>query len=228
MLQNENNQILDAEQEWLNYWNHGPTRLRWTKLPLQVGDVVPRITLKDASGVATDLWDKSSDKPTLVIFLRHFGCSCAMDRAERLKSEYPEYAKHGARVITVGQGEPERSKSFAIRNSLPCPILCDPTRMAYEAFDLLEGEPSQVVYGLPDDFLKRDPTTGLNFQKSRTGTPRSVVDSPWQLPGEFIIDKNGIIRLAYRSQYCADFPDPQVLVAAITTAKWAQKASIPG
>ena len=220
MLPNEENQIHDAEQEWLHDWRRGPTRIRWAELPLQVGDMVPRISLKKADGIQADLWDEKHSGPTVVIFLRHFGCSCATDRIERLKSEYEEYTKLGARVITVGQGEPERSQSFAKRNNLPCPLLCDPTRKAYEAFGLLEAKPSQVVYGMPDNFLNHDPDTGVQFQQSRQGTMRATVDSPWQLPGEFVIDKNGIIRLAYRSQYCADFPDPQVLTAAITAAKW--------
>jgi hypothetical protein len=41
------------------------------------------------------------------------------------------------------------------------------------------------------------------------------VDSPWQMPGEFVVDGDGIIRLAYRYQYCEDWPDPRVLTAAV-------------
>ena len=37
------NQIKDAEKEWLDLWKSGPSRLRWTKLPLQVGDSAPDI-----------------------------------------------------------------------------------------------------------------------------------------------------------------------------------------
>ncbi len=216
----EEDQILRAERVWLCDWKRGPTRLRWTNLPLQVGDMVPRIKLNNSNGTETDLWGELSDRPTVVIFLRHFGCSCAVTRAERLKSEYDEYTKLGAHIIAVGQGEPERSQSFAMRNSLPCSLLCDPTRKAYEAFDLLEARPSQVVYGMPNDFLSHNPDTGREFQLSRKGTNRAAVDSPWQLPGEFVIDKNGVVVLAYRYQYCADYPDPQVLTAAITIAKW--------
>ena len=34
-------QISSAEEEWLNLWKNGPTRLRWNKIPLQVGDIAP-------------------------------------------------------------------------------------------------------------------------------------------------------------------------------------------
>ena len=30
-------QIEAAEKKWLDLWKQGPTRLRWNKVPLQVG-----------------------------------------------------------------------------------------------------------------------------------------------------------------------------------------------
>ena len=35
------NQIEAAEKEWLELCKKGPTRLRWTEVPLQVGDLAP-------------------------------------------------------------------------------------------------------------------------------------------------------------------------------------------
>ena len=43
-------QIESAEKEWLDLWKKGPTRLRWDKVPLQVGDVAPDFELQDTSG----------------------------------------------------------------------------------------------------------------------------------------------------------------------------------
>lgn len=36
---------------------------------------------------------------------------------------------------------------------------------------------------------------------------RPLVDSPWQRPGEFVIDTDGVLRLTHRYQYCEDYPD---------------------
>ena len=44
------NQIEAAEKEWLALWKQGPSRLRWTKVPLQVGDLAPDFELQDTSG----------------------------------------------------------------------------------------------------------------------------------------------------------------------------------
>jgi len=105
-------------------------------------------------------------------------------------------------------------------NKIACSILCEPRYQVYQPYDLLEGKTSQVLFDASDDFLQCDLSSGRKLQESRHATERATVDSPWQLPGEFVVDKNGIIRLAYRYQYCEDFPNPLVLIAAIKEALW--------
>jgi peroxiredoxin len=215
-----NTQIAAAEKEWIEKWMHGPTRTRWSKPPLQVGDKAPDFKLEDINGKVTNLSKFWETKPALVMFWRHYGCSCGRERATRLKDEYAKFAGLGASVVVIGQGEPERAADYAKRFGVPCPILCDPTYKAYEAYDLLEGKTSQVLFDASDDLLKCDFDAGMQFAKSRRGTERALVDSPWQLPGEFVVDTNGLIRLAYRYQYCEDWPNPLVLIAAIKEALW--------
>ena len=52
----------------------------------------------------------------------------------------------------------------------------------------------------------------------------SVVDNAWLMPCEFVIDQNGEIRFAYRYNYCEDFPDHRVHLAAIREARLAVNA----
>lgn len=212
-------EIAAAEQEWLDLWKRGPTRVRWTQLPVQPGDRAPDLELADSLGAVVRLSDAWKDGPAIVVFLRHFGCSCAHDRVARLKQEHAGYLAAGAKVIAVGQGEPARARRFALLHGLPCPLLCDPPRRAYEAYGLLEGRPSQVVYGMSDEYLRCDVDTGASFQASRRGTPTAAVDNPFQLPGEFVVDRGGKLCLTYRSQYCADFAEPQVLISSIREAR---------
>ena len=58
----------------------------------------------------------------------------------------------------------------------------------------------------------------LERDRRRREQGRTLVDHPWLLPGEFVIDREGAIRLAYRYQYCEDFPNPLVLTTAIRLA----------
>lgn len=213
-------QIAIAEQEWMSAWEKGPSRTRWTKIPLQTGDIAPDFELLDSASKTVKLSSFWNSKPALLLFWRHYGCSCGRDRAARLQEEYSKYIELGANVIVIGQGEPERAIAYAQKNNITCSVLCDPTYQVYQAYDLLEGKTSQILFDAPDEYLKCDIEAGRKLQESRHGTEKASVDSPWQLPGEFVVDKNGVIRLAYRYQYCEDFPNPLVLIAGIKEALW--------
>jgi peroxiredoxin len=174
MSSNLDSQIQSAEEEWLQRWKSGPSRLRWNKIPLQVGDKAPDFELQDSTGSTVHLRDFWNDKPALLLFWRHYGCSCGIERAKRLQEEYPDYIKLGANVIIIGPGEPERAAAYIQNHKIPCPVLCDLTYKVYQAFDLLEGKPSQIVYDAPDEFcnailrrgsLYRTPGTVPNAQQ---------------------------------------------------------------
>ncbi len=220
MTSESEKQIELAEKEWLELWQRGPVRTRWTNIPLQPGDSAPDFELTDSTGKNVHLADFWRNGPALIMFWRHYGCSCGMRRAQRLASELTDYVKAGANVVVVGQGEPERAALYAQKNGILVPVLCDPSFKVYEAYDLLEGRPSQVFFDASDELLRCDPAAGREFAKSREKTDRALVDSPWLLPGEFVVDKKGKVRLAYRYQFCEDWPDPLVLIAAIKEANW--------
>ena len=203
-----------AEERWLASWLIGPTRTRYEELPPQAGDPAPDLTLDDTSGGPRQLSDYWAHGPALVIFMRHFGCSCLLERWEGLKVELSDYADAGVRVVAICQAEPERARVVAERREYAFPLLCDPEFRAYRAFGLLEGQPSQILHDFP--WQPGDEETARTlFLEPRRGTERAVVDSPWQLPGDFIIGSNGVIALAHRYQYCEDFPPKTVLLGAI-------------
>jgi peroxiredoxin len=208
-----------AEQEWLENWKQGPAKIRWTRIPVQIGDKAPDFKLLDFDGKPVYLHDFCYGKPALLLFWRHFGCGCGMDRAKRLQKEYSDYLAAGGNVVIIGQGEPDRAKAYARKYEIPCPILCDPERSTYEAYGLLEGKPSQILYDAPEELARCDYDAGVRLAKARRDADRPLVDSPWQLPGEFVVCTSGDIHLAHRYQYCEDFPNPLVLLSAVKEAK---------
>jgi AhpC/TSA family len=195
-----------AEERWKARWAAGPDRLRWTSLPPQPGDRAPDPLLPDHEGRSIRLSSLWAERPLLILFWRHFGCSCGMDRASRLREELADYRAAGGDVAIVGQAEPARAG------------LSDPERSAYEAFGLLQGTTAQILFDAPDPFLRCDLQAGLDLAASRHGTDRALVDDPWQLPGEFVVGTDGIIRHAHRYGWCEDYPDPRVHVAVIREA----------
>ena len=207
-----------AEDRWKTGWEAGPTRLRWTSLPPQVGDPAPDATLSDHEGTDVALSSLWADRPLLILFWRHFGCSCGMDRAARLRTELPDYRTGGGDVVIVGQGEPARAARYRERQGIDVPILSDPERSVYQAYGLLQGSTAQILFDAPDPFLRCDFDAGMGLAASRHATDRALVDDPWQLPGEFVVGTDGVIAYAHRYGWCEDYPDPRVHVAVIRGA----------
>ena len=118
-------------------------------------------------------------------------------------------------MVIIGQAEPARAKAYAEEHGLECPILCDPDREAYAAYGLLDFQPAQVLQGAPQPLLDLDREAVEEFAASRREAGRPLVDSPWQRPGEFVVDIAGTLALTHRYQYCEDYPDPEVLRIAI-------------
>ena len=63
--------IQATEDHWKAGWDAGPTRLRWTSLPPQIGDPAPHAVLQDHEGVPTSLSALWSERPVLLLFWRH-------------------------------------------------------------------------------------------------------------------------------------------------------------
>ncbi|MGH2462170.1 MAG: peroxiredoxin-like family protein [Candidatus Limnocylindria bacterium] len=207
-----------AEERWVASWLEGPTRFRYDRLPVQAGDAAPDLELPDTSGSHRRLSEFWAFGPALIIFMRHFGCSCLMERWEGLRDELDGYGDAGATVVAVCQAEPERAADVATRRGYRFPLLCDPERKAYFAFGLLEGEAPQILHDFP--WRPGDAETARTmFVEPRRGTERAVVDSPWQLPGEFVVATDGRLVLTHRYQYCEDFPPKTVLLGAIAAAQ---------
>ncbi len=209
-----------AGRQWLDHWQAGPTRERWTVLPPQRGDPAPIVELVDArSGERTPLSRLWANGPALLLFWRHYGCSCGRDRAERLRREYADYAAAGATVVLIGQGEPERTLVYAAANGPPDDVvlLCDPDEAAYRAYGLLEGGPIEVLFDA-SDALRCEADAGRSLAEDRRRLGRPVVDNPWLLPGEFVVAQDGLLVSTYRFQFCEHWIDPRVNVAAIRFA----------
>jgi peroxiredoxin len=210
-----------AGRDWLEHWRIGPTRQRWTELPPQRGDLAPDIELLEArSGESMPLSRLWADGPALLLFWRHFGCSCGRDRASRLRNEYADYLAAGATVALIGQGERERTLVYASANDLPdtMPLFCDPAESAYRAYGLLEGGPSEVLFDAPDTYLTCEPDAGAGMAAERRVFGRPNVDNPWLLPGEFVVGQDGRLATTYRFQFCEHWIDPRVNLAAIRFA----------
>ena len=201
-----------AKARWLENFTSGPVEPLGPVLA--AGEPAPSFTLVDDRGTQVELSDFWADGPALVMFWRHFGCSCGIDRAGRLASEAADYTAAGLNPVIIGQGEPERAAIYRARHNVPCPILSDPGYDVYRAYGVGQYAIEQVFYEEGDaEFFGHSHELGIDFQKKRD-PERPLVDDPWRAMAEFVVGTNGIIRLAHAYQWCEDFPNPGVLIGA--------------
>ena len=201
-----------AEKEWLETWVAGPGEKR-SKL-LDPGTSAPDLELLDHTGAMRKLSSFWSQGPALLMFWRHFGCGCGLDRASRLKDENADYQAAGINLVIIAQGEPERAAEYREKYDISCPILCDPEHTVYSAYGLANFGVEQVLYDAPEETWCHSKEIGLDFQEARRAINRPLVDNPWMSTGEFLVDPSGTVRTTYAYQYCSDSPDARVFTTA--------------
>lgn len=205
-----------GEDDFFRIWQNGPEATRWDSLPVQVGDMAPGFALPDQAGTTVTLDDLVTNGSVMVLFWRHFGCGCGADRAARLRDELADYRSTGASVVIIGQGLPVQAAAYAEEHDLDLPILTDEDRSTYRAYGLLDALLPQVVFDAPQWLWSYSRETAQRFIEERRVGGRRLVNNPWLLPGEFVIDADGTMKHTHRYQHCEDFPDPRILITAVT------------
>lgn len=187
-----------------------------TQLPLRsltpvAGDPARDVLLHDAMARRThlaDLWVGTS-RALILVFLRQFGCPLCREQVVALRERYDAFQAEGIAVAAVGQGTPRDARWFGEQMSVPFPILSDAGRSAYAAYGLMDGTVEQVY----------SPTPGLRLAAAmlRGHLPHRTIGSVRQLPGTFVIDRNGIVRMAHPGLHAADVPEIATLLPRIVS-----------
>jgi peroxiredoxin len=202
---------LSAEQRWMQHWLTGPTI---EGSPLRRGDPGPDVVVLDLDGSEVSLGSTWDGAPALVLLWRHLGCGCGQERARRLKEEIDEYQRAGINVVIVAPGEPERVAAYSEKYDVPARMLADTGYHAHRAFGLGHWSVEQTLYDAPEEYCSLSEESGTEFQEERRSEGRPLVDDPWMQSGEFLLDPNGTIRVAYAYNYCEDYPDPRIFLTA--------------
>jgi peroxiredoxin len=202
---------MSAERQWLQNWQRGPTL---EGNPLRRGSQAPDVELLDTEGNPVSLATTWSETPALILLWRHLGCGCGRERGRRLLEELGSYRDAGLNVVVVAPGDPQRVADYAERNGLTGMALADPAYDAHKAFGLGHWSLEQVLYDAPEEYCDLGLETGIAFQEERRSQGRNLVDDPWMQSGEFVVGRNGVVRLAYAYNYCEDYPDPRVFITA--------------
>jgi peroxiredoxin len=118
-----------------------------------------------------------------------------------------DFADLNTEVLIVSFGAERQARAWLDETGTPFPLLLDPDRSVYRAYGLERSvlrtwTPRVIWY-----YIRQ-------FAAGRLGR---VEGDPHQLGGDFIIDRDGIIRLAYREWDPVDRPPVASLLVVIRT-----------
>lgn len=128
----------------------------------------------------------------------------------QLREAYPRIVAAGVQLVAIGQGSAARTREFAAQVQLPFLLLADPRRAAYRAFGLdqlrfwRELRPGSLAHTLQ--------------AARRYGGGYEPEQDARQLGGAFVVERDGVIRFAFRQQRISDRPPLEALLAAAAAA----------
>jgi thioredoxin-dependent peroxiredoxin len=171
---------------------------------LKAGQQAPDFTMTDAKGGKFTLSDYKGKNPVVLVFLRYAGCPICQLALHDLKDAGADFAARGAEVVAFVQSPRESIEKSGDISIFPFRLIPDPNETIYKLYGVAAGSfidmlaPQTVARGI-------QAVTHGHMQGKMEG-------NQWQLPGDFIIGKDGVLKLARIGRNLADNLSPQQLL----------------
>ncbi len=174
---------------------------------LKIGDIAPNFALLNAANETVHLQDLWAIRPTLLSFIRHFGCLFCREWLSQLEQHKDVLSDAGIQVLVVAMGQPKHITRYCGRLAPSIDCVVHETTQPYDAYGLIQGSWKEFV---SFDVLK----AGVHayFKGHTTG---QMIGDPRMMPGSFIVDQQGKIAYSYYSEHVADHPDIATLVRVV-------------
>jgi len=175
----------------------------------------PDLTLSTPAGEMVPLSSLWKQKPLLLAFTRHFGCTQCKEMLDELVAGKERIEKAGLGIAVIMQGTPEMTGEFASRFAPGLLALADPERNAYRAYGLERGNLFQTMIN-PRVWsaISRSRKKGYQVEQPPAG------QDAMQMSGTFIIGSNGKIELPYYYDNIADHPPLELLLDGVLATGW--------
>mgnify|MGYP000988316540 CR=1 FL=1 len=177
----------------------------------------PDVEVLDLEGNPVNLSTFWQEKPLLLAFTRHFGCTQCKEMLDELVHGRDQIEESGLAVVVVNQGTPAATSLFAKEFAPGLQMLCDPERKAYDAYGLERGNLFQTFLN-PKVWaaISRARKKGYHVEPAPEG------QDSMQMSGTFIISKSGQVLLPYYYDHIADHPPLELLLSGVLSSSWDQ------
>lgn len=177
----------------------------------------PDLILQDVNENPVQLSSLWREKPLILAYTRHFGCTQCKEMLDELVAGREQIEQAGLGVAIINQGTPQATALFADEFAPGLMMLSDPERKAYHAYGLERGNLFQT-------FL--NPQVWSAISKSRKKgyrvEPPPEGQDAMQMSGTFIITRDGKIALPYYYDHIADHPPLSLLLSGVLNTGWVQ------
>ena len=166
-----------------------------------------RCTISDSDGENYRLGTLIDGKPTLLLFIRHFGCIGCSENIGLIAPRINELNELGVRVLLIGCGPAMFIDGFRERHHLlfsPAKVYSDDSLASHQAAGLMYsawgGFRPKALYEMARAFVSG------HVAREHEGDIK-------QQAGAIFVDERGIVRLYHRNESLGDHVDPSEIVA---------------
>jgi peroxiredoxin len=189
---------------------------------LNFNELAPDITLLDTSHKPVQLSSLWAQRPALLAFTRHFGCTQCKEMLDELAAGKKRIAQAGLNPVVITQGTPASAAVFAAKFAPGLLVLADPERKSYAAYGLERGNLFQTFLN-----FKVWRAVARSRKKGYAVEPPPPGQDAMQMSGTFIIGRDGRIELPYYYDHIADHPPLDLLLSGVLSTSWHQSFDGP-
>jgi peroxiredoxin len=189
---------------------------------LNFNHIAPDLVLLNTDGEAVTLSTLWAQRPLLLTFTRHFGCTQCKEMLDELVNGKERIEKAGLSLVIIMQGNPAETAAFAKIFAPGVVCLSDAKRKAYQAYGLERGNLFQTFLNLKVwSAISQSRRKGFRIEPAPAG------QDAMQMSGTFIISKDGRIELPYYYDHIADHPPLDLLLSGVLSTRWDRSFSGP-
>jgi peroxiredoxin len=167
---------------------------------LREGDVAPDFSLPDARGHVVALKTLLDRGPVVISFYRGGWCPFCNLELRSLQRVLPEIVQMGASLVAISPQLPDNSLSTQEKNQLTFPVLSDVGNIEAKRFG--------IVFTLPTALVEVNRAIGRDLVE--INGEAGAAELP--MPATFVLDKSGVIRLAFVEEDWSKRLDPDIVV----------------
>ena len=168
------------------------------------------LEVQTPTGLPVRLGTLWADRPTIAVWLRHFGCQYCLEQVAVLSDAHPSFEAAGAQLLLIGNGSPEQAHRFQQLKAPTAIVVTDPERASYRALGARRSPLSMFGRGMVQGWLAA---------RRRGIKAEGLQGDVLQLGGTLVVDPPSTVLLAHLNSSPADHPSVEALLAALSRAR---------